>query len=188
MAITDITIPRRVAIIQSNLGSEDKVLEIGCKEGRLTHHLEAKEIIGVDIDEKAIVEAKEKEKRPNVKFLVGDAYDLKFSNEEFDVVIMGDIIEHLYNGNKALSEANRVLKKGGKLLVSCPYHGMLKNIVITFYNYDRHYDVEGEHIRFFTVKSLTRLLKKNGFRVNKKHFIGRAPFLWRSMLFVCVKG
>ena len=185
--ITDKTISERIKIMQSNLRPEDRVLEIGCKEGRLTHNLSAREIIGVDLDEVAVKEARKNETRPNVKFLVGSAYELKFEDQSFDKVIMGDIIEHLYDGSKALSEANRVLKKGGKLIISCPYHGFLKNIAIALYNYDEHHDVEGEHIRFFSVKSLTRLLNKNGFTITKKHFIGRFPLLWRGMLFLSVK-
>ena len=183
----DITIPRRAKIVQSYLGPDDKVLEVGCKEGRLTHNINAKEIVGLDIDKEAIEDARRNEKRQNVKYVVGDAHDLKFPDNKFDVVIMGDLIEHVYDGNKVLSEANRVLKKGGKLLISTPYHGVLKNIVIALFYFDRHYNVEWEHIRFFTVKSMTRLLNKNRFRVAKKYFVGRAPLLWRNMLFVCVK-
>lgn len=185
--LSDPTIPKRVKIIQSSIRPEDNILDIGCNEGVLTRFLEAKSIIGLDYDQGAIRKAKSKDNRPHVRYVVGDAYDLKFKDGTFDSVIMGDIIEHLYDGNKALTEANGVLKKGGKLLISCPYHGFLKDLIIAAFFFEKHYDVEWQHIRFYTVRSLTKMLEKNNFIIVKKHFIGRVPLLWRNMLFECEK-
>ena len=63
----DITIPERVKIFQSYIKPNDIVLEIGCREGELTHHINAKKIIGLDIDKKILKSARSKNKRKTGK-------------------------------------------------------------------------------------------------------------------------
>lgn len=73
-----------------------------------------------------------------VEFVVGDATDLPFENEDFDAVTMFDLLEHVPDHERAVSEALRVLRPGGHLLISSPnehwrfpYYRVLKPICPT---------------------------------------------------------
>lgn len=75
-------------------------------------------------------------------------------------------------------EMNRVLRVGGILILTTPYHGLCKNIMITLAGFDNHFNnIEGDHIRFFTKKFLCRLFDKYGFQLIDTKYIGRIrPF------------
>jgi SAM-dependent methyltransferase len=71
----------------------------------------------------------------NVRFVCGDATDLPFENQSFDAVTMFDLLEHVPDDKKAVSEALRVLRSGGYLLISSPnenwrfpYYKFMKSI------------------------------------------------------------
>lgn len=83
---------------------EKNVLDVGCGDGLITYLLEAK---GIDNEPQAIKVGK----RRGADIETGDAYDIKYGDEEFDAVFMGDVLEHLEFPEKALKEARRVLKK-----------------------------------------------------------------------------
>jgi len=96
-----------------------EVLEIGGGQGGLTALLYPQaQITNIDLDPKyANAPCNQQEK---VHFICGDATNLPFDNESFDVVTMFDVIEHVPDHQKAISEALRVLKPKGFLLVSTP--------------------------------------------------------------------
>jgi len=70
-------------------------------------------VVSVDIDEPAIESAKGKFKKDNLKFQLGDALNLQFSNNSFDVVICSQVYEHVPDPQKMMNEIFRVLKPGG---------------------------------------------------------------------------
>lgn len=90
-------------------------LDIGCSTGTITKTLTPhfKKIIGIDIDEPGIKEARKKNTYPNLIFKLGDTLNLPFRNDYFDVVICNNVYEHVSNPFKMVSEIYRVLKKGG---------------------------------------------------------------------------
>ncbi len=94
--------------------------------------------------------------------------DLPFADGRFDAVIAGDIIEHLENPSHFLRESHRVLKTGGTLVVSTPQANdwwvTLHNIF--FRKWIRDPD-QGEHLQNWTFLDMTRLLKKNGFTLDR---------------------
>ena len=90
----------------------------------------------------------------------------------------------------------RPLKSGfsdglrGVFVVSTPYHGYLKNLLIALFNkWDSHHFslIEGAHIKFFSKKTLKLILERNGFSLQSVVGVGRIPFLWRTMVAVAVK-
>lgn len=86
----------------------------------------------------------------------------------FGNVVAGDFIEHLENPSHFLREANRVLTDGGRLVICTPqandwWVGMHNWFLRRWIN-----DPDpGEHLQNWTILDMTRLLKKNGFRVEK---------------------
>jgi ubiquinone/menaquinone biosynthesis C-methylase UbiE len=101
---------------------DDKILDLGCGMGRTTfglYKLGFQNIIGIDITEKMIYEAKEIAKNNNVTipFIERNATNLNFNNESFDKVIHSFnglmMIPNEYNRIAVLQEVNRVLKTGG---------------------------------------------------------------------------
>ena len=105
----------------------------------------------------------------------------------FDVVVSTEVIEHLYSPHHLPIFASKLLKPGGHLVVTTPYHGYAKNLLLSVFNkWDHHHTAlwHGGHIKFWSRSSLTQLLEDNGFEVVRFQGLGRAPWLWKSMLLV----
>lgn len=96
------------------------VLDLGCNTGYGTALISerAKHIIGVDISESAISEAKRA--YPNLDFQLTDGIALPFENHHFDVVTSFQVIEHLVDPSLFITEVKRVLKPGGRVLFTTP--------------------------------------------------------------------
>ncbi|HLC70390.1 MAG TPA: class I SAM-dependent methyltransferase [Candidatus Nanoarchaeia archaeon] len=167
-----------------------KVLDVGCYVGDVVHEISqlGYKGHGIDVAQKNISAAKLK--YPYYTFKTADLNKDKipFPDGYFDVIWAGDIIEHVYNTINLFSQFNRILKPNGKLVCSTPYHGKLKMIAISLVDLKRHFHPEHPHVRFYTDTSLQMILKKYGFVVEKKHFLGRAPLLSNNMFFISRKG
>jgi SAM-dependent methyltransferase len=142
-------------------------------------------IIGLDISFFALTEAR---RRGAKNLAIGDlGITLPFKNHYFDCGISIEVIEHLLKPTLLISELNRVLKPEGKLILSTPYHGLIKNIAIALLKFENHFKVEGAHIRFFTIKSLKSILKRNGFETKRIELVGRIPPLAKGMILYATK-
>jgi ubiquinone/menaquinone biosynthesis C-methylase UbiE len=96
-----------------------EVLEIGGGRSGLTHMLyPGSRITNVDVD-RSVIEAP-CNRQDGVRFVYGDATRLEFGDESFDALTMFDVLEHITDDRRAVSEALRVLKPGGYLLLSSP--------------------------------------------------------------------
>jgi 2-polyprenyl-6-hydroxyphenyl methylase/3-demethylubiquinone-9 3-methyltransferase len=84
----------------------------------------------------------------------------------FDAVISLEVIEHLYYPRKLAEAAFSLLKPGGVVVISTIYHGYLKNVALALLGrFDRHVDPlwNHGHIKFFSPRTLTRLIEEAGF-------------------------
>jgi 2-polyprenyl-3-methyl-5-hydroxy-6-metoxy-1,4-benzoquinol methylase len=99
----------------------------------------------------------------------------------FDVVVAFEVIEHLMRPLQLLAGAHEALRPGGYLALTTPYHGLLKNIALSVKGFDRHFAVQGPHIRFFSDTALRQLLCQAGFRVGAVRHFGRLPTLWAGV-------
>ncbi len=106
------------------IGSKDKVLDVGCGNGRLRVLFKNKQVeyVGVDVSRKLISLARRSKKfeLENQKFLKADGADLPFSENEFDAVFAVAVLHHIPSRSQRLlflQEASRVLKEGGVLIV-----------------------------------------------------------------------
>ncbi len=110
------------------------ILEVGGGQGGLTTLLYPRsQVTNIDLNPQYAQTPCNQQKQ--VRFVCGDATDLRFESQSFDAVTMFDVLEHIPNDEKAVSEALRVLRPGGFLLISTPnenwrfpYYGFMKSI------------------------------------------------------------
>jgi ubiquinone/menaquinone biosynthesis C-methylase UbiE len=129
------------------------ILDLGCGIGDGTYNLslEAKRVIGIELDRERLRIASGNFGNGNLNYLVMDGCLLGFKDESFDIVVSLEVIEHLENQNKFLFEINRVLKDRGIAIISTPNKKIIK--------------IEGTepnplHLKELTFKEFKKLLKK----------------------------
>ncbi len=164
------------------------VLDAGCGAGVFTDCLQQSgyAAVGIDISHNAVAHARKR--YPTIPFQVAIVETgLPFAAEHFAAVWFSEVIEHVFDVHAALAELNRVLQPGGTLIVTTPYHGLLKNLIIVVKGYDRHYNPYLSHIRFFSRNSLSRCLERAGFAIERWQGVGRSWPIWKSQLVICRK-
>jgi 2-polyprenyl-3-methyl-5-hydroxy-6-metoxy-1,4-benzoquinol methylase len=169
-----------------------KVLDAGCGNGSLARQLSEKgfDVVGMDLEESGIVQARRS--CPSIRFEVASVYDNMSSlfGRQFDAVVSLEVIEHLYDPRQFVTRVQECLRPGGMFVLSTPYHGYLKNVLIALAGeFDAHTAalVDGGHIKFWSQRTLSSLLEQNGFRVNSFIGAGRLPYLWKSMILAATR-
>lgn len=137
----------KMCLAVNNDYKNKKVLDIGCSYGWFEKFVDAKEIVGIELEEKDLMEAKRdvrSSEDKKIRFEIGDVLSLKFIDNSFDRVVMFDVIEHLPKGKekKAIKEIKRVLKEKGKLIISTPANNFSKLFDPAWYFGHRHYSVD----------------------------------------------
>jgi SAM-dependent methyltransferase len=100
-------------------GRFSSVLEVGGGQSGLTALLFPESTI-LNLDASVTHGYDPRNRQSNVRFLCGDAARLPFGDETFDAVTMFDVLEHVQEDRQAVSEALRVLRPGGAVLISTP--------------------------------------------------------------------
>ena len=167
----------------------DKVLDLGCGGGQFTWGIweAGYEAGGADILERALDLAKTQFPRGHF-FLLNSDGTIPSPDETYAAVWCSEVIEHILNVSGFLVEIKRVLRPGGFLILTTPYHGVLKNLLIALFKFDEHFDPEGSHIRFFDRKGLERCLKKTGFIPVSFEGIGRIWKIYRTWFIISRKA
>jgi 2-polyprenyl-3-methyl-5-hydroxy-6-metoxy-1,4-benzoquinol methylase len=169
-----------------------RVVDIGCGNGALCRELASRgyEVVGCEPSADGVRLAQTA--APELVFhQIGvDDDPAAVGNESFDVAIATEVIEHVVRPRNLPRFAKQVLRPGGHLIISTPYHGYLKNLVLALTNkWDSHLTPlwDGGHIKLWSRKTLSQLLNEVGFRVVRFIGAGRLPFLWKSMIVVAQK-
>jgi 2-polyprenyl-3-methyl-5-hydroxy-6-metoxy-1,4-benzoquinol methylase len=168
-----------------------RALDLGCGSGATANMLAQLgfEALGVDPSESGIAQARRA--FSSVRFEQASAYDdLKTRYGTFSLVVSLEVVEHCYYPRKFAETVFEVLEPGGLAFVSTPYHGYWKNLMLAITGkWDDHLTVlwEGGHIKFFSVNTLTTLLKDAGFRDIEFLRAGRIAPLAKSMIAVLRK-
>jgi len=170
------------------LGPGSRVLDVGCGNGSVAAEIAKRgcKVVGIDMSETGVQLARRNCPSGRFEVFPADADLLRNLGEEpFDVVYSLEVIEHLYHPQSFIDGCFSATRHGGKFVCSTPYHGYAKNLMISLMNgWDKHHNPtqEGEHIKFFSRKTLSRLLEQTGFRDLQFRGGGRAPYLWKSMV------
>jgi len=123
-----------------------RVLDIGCGNGSLCSEIKAKlgvSVVGMEYDQEGVDIAKAS--YPEIKFYRFGVQDdprhlLEMERNQFDVVISTEVIEHLFSPQLLPRYAHGVLKAGGRLILTTPYHGYIKNLILSLANkWDVHH-------------------------------------------------
>jgi 2-polyprenyl-3-methyl-5-hydroxy-6-metoxy-1,4-benzoquinol methylase len=180
--VADPLAPRRLELLRERLSAAAgrKVLDAGSGHGDLVAQLggDGFEAVGLELSPEAIRLARSR--NPGSTFLEHSVEDVPWPVEPgtFDAVVSFEVIEHLMHPRALLVGAHGALRPGGQLALSTPYHGFLKNLAVVLLAFDKHFGVEGEHIRFFSDRALRRLLGETGFTVERIDHYGRFPGIW----------
>lgn len=164
------------------VGRNKKVLDIGCASGAILKYLRENlncQVRGVEIDEKAAQIAKE---RTEAEIVSGDVEDVstwnKITKELYDVIICGDVLEHLKSPERILKKVKRILNKKSYILISIPniaHWSIRRNLLLGKFDYTNNGLLDRGHLRFFTKKSFEEVIKKSGYRIDFFDLIYRFP-------------
>ena len=164
------------------------MLDVGCGNGFTAGQFLAHgcTVVGIDLSESGIKLARESYPRARFEVLGADDHVLENLNEyPFDLVISTEVIEHLYAPRTYVRGCFEALKPGGRFICTTPYHGYLKNLLISVAGrWDTHASPlwDGGHIKLWSLRSLSSLLSETGFQQLRFSGAGRLPFLWMTMV------
>jgi|SRR5579859_3560728 len=166
----DVTDPRvtKVRMLFTKLPSKLKILDVGCANGAILQSFRSKhELHGVDISECLIKAANKNGFIAKVHDLSND--QLPYEDGIFDVVFSGETIEHQIDTDWFLLELNRVLKPGGKLILTFPNIRTLLGIAMMLFDMPPMYSSRYRHPHFrdFTLRYIKLALARHGFSHEK---------------------
>ena len=173
----DLALRRRFAL--ANVGAQDRVLDLGCGTGDLTAELAgtAGTALGVEVSETALRRARAR--YPELEFRLAPIDGpLPLDDGSVDVVWSSEVIEHVADTGRWLSEIRRVLVPRGRLLLTTPSHGRLR---LALHGIERYSEPLGDHLHLYSARSLHRLLVDFDFADVRVGTAGGPP-LWRRLL------
>jgi 2-polyprenyl-3-methyl-5-hydroxy-6-metoxy-1,4-benzoquinol methylase len=155
-----------------------RVLDVGCGEGQLTSAIAdaGHQVLGIDVAEEPLRRARSRHAGLELR-RVEPAGEWPLADASFDVVWSGETIEHVADTARWLSELRRVVRSGGSLLLSTPAHGPLTRLrlALSRRRFERHFDPRADHLRFYTARTLARLLEDFGFEQIEMREAGGVP-------------
>jgi SAM-dependent methyltransferase len=158
----------------------DRVLDLGCGAGAFTAEIArgGASVVGVEVAGTAIARARAR--HPHLDFRLAPIDGpLSLDDASFDLVWASEVIEHVADTARWLSEVRRVLAPGGRLALTTPSHGRLR---LTLGGIERFSEPLGDHLHLYTRRSLRRVLEELGFEAVWVRAVGGPPLLRRVLL------
>lgn len=178
LAPPDLELRRRFLLAHLRPGL--RVLDIGCGEGPFTALIAAAgaEVIGAEVAEAALQRARRR--HPGLAFeRVELDGPLPFADGAFELVWASEVIEHVADTARWLSELRRVLVPAGRLLLTTPAHGRLRLLVGGI---ERFSEPLGDHLHLYSRRSLAVTLAAFGFGEVRVRPAAGPPLLRRLLL------
>lgn len=167
---------------------DHRAFDLGCGNGATSEmlRLQGFAVAGVDTSESGIKFARESYRK--CRFEVGSAYDdLAADYGRFPLVVSLEVVEHCMEPRMFARTFVDLIAPGGFGFLSTPYHGYIKNLALAASGkMDAHFTAlwDGGHVKFFSIKTLSELLREAGATDLRFLRIGRVPMLAKSM--VCI--
>jgi 2-polyprenyl-3-methyl-5-hydroxy-6-metoxy-1,4-benzoquinol methylase len=160
------------------VGTGNRVLDVGCSSGYLARPLAARgnTIVGLELDPVAARAAEEFCEL----VLVGDVETMELPLEpgSFDVVLGGDVIEHLRDPAATLARLRPLLRPGGRVVVSTPNvanWAIRLSLLSGRWRYTDRGILDRSHTHLFTKATLAETLERAGYRVERIDFSVPVP-------------
>lgn len=151
----------RLRFLLGAIGPDERVLDLGCGEGAFAARLRSAgaRVTAADVALEPLLRARAAHRGLDLRLLEPHG-PWPLPDAGFDAVWAGEVIEHVQDTAAWLSEVRRVLRPGGRLLLSTPAHGALRRLALALSAraFERHFDPLSDHLRFYTARSLARLL------------------------------
>jgi SAM-dependent methyltransferase len=148
----------RRAFLLDRVAPGTRVLDLGCGDGAFAAALLGAgcAVTMADVADEALRRARAG--APGAQAVkLAECQPLPFGEDAFDLVWAGELLEHVADVVGLLAEVRRVLRWGGRLLATTPWHGRI--VVAT----DAHFDPRADHLRFFSARTLRAVLADTGF-------------------------
>ena len=189
----DYLLPGVLDVLQKTSATvrERSLFDLGCGNGSVTNVIAGLgfRVAGVDPSVEGVAHATGN--YPHLDIRAGSANDdLRERFGTFSYVLSLEVVEHLYSPKIFAANVYNLLDDGGYAIISTPYHGYLKNLALAATNsFDRHFTAMWDHghIKFWSIDTLTQLLKGAGFQSVQFRRLGRIPPLAKSMMAIARK-
>lgn len=164
------------------------ILDLGCGNGYLVNFLIANgyNAFGTDASAEGIAIARQTNAdRFYIQDLSTGKLPAELQQQHFDTIISTEVIEHLYDPEDFINFCKQSLTDKGEIIITTPYHGYLKNLMLSLFNkWDTHINPmwHGGHIKLWSKKTLSQALSNAGFTVIAFKGCGRIPYFWKSMI------
>ena len=178
-------------VIEARDLKDRRAFDLGCGNGSIANLLSKLDfsVVGIDPSDSGISVARAS--FPHIEFYQGNAYDdLSARYGRFPLVVSLEVVEHCYDPRKFARTLYSLVDHGGMAIVSTPYHGYVKNLVLAVAGkWDDHHGPlwDNGHIKFFSIATLRTLLLDAGFRDVNFLRVGRIPPIAKSMIAIAVK-
>ena len=175
--------PRRRALLLGEARAGERVLDLGCGAGRFVAALgeAGADAVGVELAEGALERARRNVPGADLRRL-GAEGEVPLEDSSVDLVWCSEVLEHVPDTAGLLSEARRVLRTGGRLLVTTPSYDLPRRALIALLRWEQHADPLGQHVRFYTRRSLTRVLEAFAFEDVRVEAVGGPPGLRETLV------
>ena len=180
---------RRRALLLREAAPGERVLDVGCGAGRFVAALRdaGADPVGVELADAALERARRNVPGADLRLVAPDG-SLPLGHGEVDLAWCSEVLEHVPDTVAFLTEIRRVLRRGGRLVVTVPDHGRFKRTLLALAHYDAHYDPLGQHVRFYTRRSLGRALRATGFERVEIGALGGPPLLRAALVARAIRG
>jgi 2-polyprenyl-3-methyl-5-hydroxy-6-metoxy-1,4-benzoquinol methylase len=159
----------RNRIFVDMVGHNKEVLELGCSTGFLSQHLVTNgcKVTGVEVDAEAAEAARSVcDRVENID--INDPSWINRVGGPFDVILFGDVLEHLLDPLTTLRLSQQLLRDGGEVIISLPniaHWSIRAKLLLGNFDYQEYGILDVTHLRFFTLKSALALIDEAGFTV-----------------------
>lgn len=176
---------RRLTLLLDHVSAGDRVLDLGCGDGAFAAELVAAGalVTGADVSGEALRRAAGRAPAAAQLVQLQEGSGLPFDEDAFDVVWLGETVEHVADVTGLLAEVRRVLRWGGWLVVTTPNQPRLLVALEALRGaaLERRLDPRADHLRFFTARTLREMLSGAGFAQVELRVVGGVPLARASL-------